>query len=91
VTPNPAVYGPGQYTISITVEGTGFLATPTVELLREGSPTWDAVQGETFVSDTTVTGTINVYVVIPGLYDVRLTNPDGQQVVLEDHLTVVQQ
>ena len=43
-----------------------------------------------FVSDTTLTGTISVFVVIPGLYDVRVTNPDGQAVVLEDHLVVQQ-
>jgi hypothetical protein len=91
VMPDPAVYPQGGYTTGITIEGSGFLATPFVDVLLEGSPTWDPVQNVTWVSDTTLTGTINAFVVIPGVYDVRVTNPDGQVVILEGQLTVVQQ
>ncbi|MGH0035051.1 MAG: dockerin type I domain-containing protein [Myxococcota bacterium] len=91
VTPNPAVYPQGGYTTAISIEGTGFLETPYVDLLLDGHPTWDPVQNVTWVSESTLTGTINVFVVLPGVYDVRVSNPDGQVVILEDSLTVVQE
>jgi len=90
VTPNPAVYQPGQYTVDITVSGEDFLATPVVQVLREGSPTWDMVNNVTFIDSQTLTGTLNSFVVLPdpNPYDVRVTNPDGQDVTLVDGLEV---
>jgi hypothetical protein len=93
VVPNPAEYPSGQYTVPITITGDGFLDTPVVHVLREGSPTWDKVNGVTFQDAQTLTGTLNSFVVLPdpNPYDVRVTNPDGQVIVLEDHLLVTQQ
>ncbi|MBW2394847.1 MAG: hypothetical protein JRG95_11295, partial [Deltaproteobacteria bacterium] len=59
VTPNPAAYPAGQYTVGITVSGDGFVAGSTVRVLREGSPTWDTVNSVTFVDPQTLTGTLN--------------------------------
>jgi hypothetical protein len=93
VTPNPAQYPAGQYTVGVTINGDDFLDKPIVQVLREGSPTWDNLQNVTFQDPQTLTGTLNVYVVAPDPYpyDVRVTNPDGQVVVLEDHLLVTQE
>ena len=90
LTPNPAVYPAGQYTVDITISGEDFLATPTVRVLREGSPTWDTVNDVIFIDSRTLTGTLNSYVVLPdpNPYDVRVTNPDGQEVTLVDGLEV---
>ncbi|MGI9643990.1 MAG: dockerin type I domain-containing protein [Ilumatobacteraceae bacterium] len=93
VAPNPAAYPQGGYTVPITITGDGFLETPIVEVLREGSPTWDDVIEVTWQDAQTLTGTLNIFVVIPDPlpYDVRVTNPDGQVVILEDHLWVTQE
>ncbi|MCP3985324.1 MAG: hypothetical protein GY723_13120 [bacterium] len=93
VTPNPATYPMGQYTVDITISGADFMATPSVRVLREGSPTWDVVNSVNFVDSQTLTGTLNSFVVVPDSnpYDVRVTNPDGQVIELFDHLWVTQQ
>jgi hypothetical protein len=91
VSPNPAIYPSGGQTVALTIQGTNFLATPVVELIRDGDPTPDALLGVVFVSGTTVTGTINKFVHPPALYDVRLSNGDGQVVTLVDGLLVQQQ
>jgi hypothetical protein len=40
------------------------------------------------VDDQTLTASVNRYVVLPGVYDVRLINADGQSVVVQDLLEV---
>lgn len=92
VQPNPAVFAAGQQTVDVAVTGTGFLDEPNppvVELKRDADATWKQVQNEALVGSTALTGTINRYVVYPGLYDVRLQNADGQVVVLPDQLEVI--
>jgi len=93
VTPNPAAYPAGQYTVGITVSGDGFMAGSNVRVLREGSPTWDSINNVTFVDPQTLTGTLNSFVVLadPNPYDVLVTNPDGQVIELIDYLLVTQQ
>lgn len=91
VSPNPAMY-PDPYTsISITIHGMDFLgspATPLVDLITEGDPTPNSVMNVMFVDPQTLTGLINPFVVPPALYDVRVSNPDGQVTVLEDAVLV---
>ncbi|MCP5059188.1 MAG: hypothetical protein GY937_20985 [bacterium] len=93
VPPNPATYPMGLYTVDITISGADFMATPSIRVLREGSPTWDVVNNVVFVDPQTLTGTLNSFVVIadPNPYDVRVTNPDGQLIELLDHLLVTQE
>jgi len=91
VSPDPLVY-PGPYTgTQITIHGESFLETtgpPLVQLLTEGDPTPNKVQVVVFVDPQTLTGTIDPFSVPPGLYDVRVTNPDGQMDVLVDAVQV---
>ena len=91
VIPNPALYPAGQSTTSLQIDGTGFFGTPFVDLRLVGGPTWKAIQSVALVSSTTITGSINAFVIVPGSYDVRVTNPDGQAVTLLNHLVVQQQ
>ena len=91
VTPNPAVYPSGQSTTNVQIDGTGFFGSPYVDLRIVGGPTWNSIQNLTLVSSTAITGSINAFVFVPGVYDVRVTNPDGQAVTLLSHLVVQQQ
>lgn len=87
VSPNPVVYS-GQNAV-ITFHGNDFVATPDIELIREGDPTPNSVTNVTFVDAQTVTGTINKFAVPAGyFYDVRFGNPDGQVAWLIDGLEV---
>ena len=83
VSPNPIV--PNAV---LTVTGTNFEATPAIHLLIEGDPTPNLLVGLTFIDAQTVTGFVKSSSNPPGLYDVRVTNPDGQSVTLVDALTV---
>lgn len=91
VTPNPAVIPAGQQSIPVTVTGADFLddpSLPVVQVKSDASPTWKNLGNVTYVSDEVLTATVNRYVVLPGLYDVRVTNPDGQSTVVPDLLEV---
>lgn len=83
VTPNPV-----SGSATITVHGANFLATPQIELLIEGDPTPNEVLEEVWVDSGTVTGLLFPLLTPPGVYDVRLINPDDQVVVLIDGLEV---
>lgn len=91
VSPDPAVY-PGPYTgMQITVHGADFFATtgpPLVQLITQGDPTPNRVQNVQVLDADTLVGSINPLSVPPALYDVRVTNPDGQGTVLVDGLLV---
>jgi len=72
----------------LTVTGANFEATPTIHLLIEGDPTPNLLLGLTFVDSETVMGYVKSSSNPPGLYDVMVTNPDGQSVTLIDALLV---
>lgn len=85
VTPNPAVYAGG--TATIMLHGANFYGTPLVLLRRTGvSP--KQVQNITLINASTLQGTINQFQVGTGTFDVEVTNPDDQQIVLPGGLTV---
>jgi hypothetical protein len=85
VTPNPAVYAGG--TVTITLHGSSFYGVPTVLLKRTGV-TPKQVQGITLIDPNTVQGTVNQFQAGTGTYDVELTNPDDQAVLLTNGLTL---
>jgi hypothetical protein len=77
--------------VTITLTGSGFMtgSPPSLELVRAGDPTPEPVFAVTVVDAQTVTGNVNQYFVSPGPYDLRLTNPDGQVVTVEDAILVL--
>lgn len=87
IEPNPVVVPPGG-TATVTFHGTGFLAQPAVQLRIEGDPTPNALLAETLLDPETFTAVVNAFLVPPGLYDVELTNADGQVLLLPDFLEV---
>lgn len=64
----------------ITITGEGFAAIPDVRLLLPGFAY--SAPGETWLSPGQVTAWVVRSQLIPGLYDVQVTNPDGQKSVL---------
>jgi hypothetical protein len=89
--PPPAVDAITPDTIASTSEkvsitGSGFNATPSVALRNPGQVY--QLSGESFVDGTLVTGWIIRAQVPPGIYDLELTNPDGQVSILEDAVTI---
>ena len=85
VTPNPAIYVGGQ--VDITLHGSGFFGSPQVLLKQDPFPP-RMVQNVLVVDPNTITGTLYQFQVGTGTFDVELTNPDDQIVVLTDGLTV---
>lgn len=73
------------YTATITITGAELRATPSVRLI---GPVIHSLLSEIYVSSTEVTGTVTVPQIAPGVYDVELTNPDGQRAILPDAFTV---
>jgi len=73
--------------VSYTCTGEGFLATPS--LTFEG-PVMLALSSETLVSSQEVTASFFVLQLAPGTYDLRFENGDGQVVVGQDFLEVVE-
>lgn len=88
VSPDPVVYGGSPASVQVTLSGDDFLATPVVELYLGGNPPAKTVLSESLVDPQTVTGFLNPLLVPPGLYDVQLTNPDGQSTTLVDGVLV---
>lgn len=91
ISPNPAIY-PGPFSpTTITIHGDGFVGVPflpSVSLVIEQDPTPNAVTSLQLIDSQTLTGQIHPLFVPPGLYDVVLTNGDGQQLILVDYLDV---
>jgi len=71
----------------ITVAGTGFVATPALRL-RNASWLYDC-GGEKWVSTSQMTASIVKSQLLPGLYDLELTNPDGQVAVLGQAIEIL--
>jgi hypothetical protein len=76
--PQLASVTPGQLLASglLTASGNGFVATPALRL-QNATYTYNLL-GEALVSSSTVTGWVNYIQVPPGVYDLVLENPDGQ-------------
>lgn len=91
IAPDPAVYS-GPFTpLTLTITGENFQAQPTqpsVQLIVEGDPTPNVVTGVQVIDSQTITGQIHPLLVPAALYDVRVLNPDGQEVVVADFLDV---
>jgi len=77
----------GPLVLAYTCTGQGFLATPS--LTFEG-PVMLALSSESLVSSEEVTAGFSVLQLAPGTYDLRFENGDGQVVVGEDMLEVVE-
>jgi hypothetical protein len=76
----------GPPLVPYSCHGKNFLPTPTIRLvgpvvLPLASPYW--------VDETEVQASLSVLQLVPGVYDLEVTNPDGQKVVEEDAVTVV--
>ena len=74
--------------VTLTINGSNFVATPRIELVESNDPTPNEVLGEAFVDPNTITGIANGLLVQPALYDVEVINPDGQKAVLAGGLLV---
>jgi hypothetical protein len=85
VTPNPATYVGGQ--VDITLHGSGFFGAPQVLLKQDPFPA-RVVQNILVVDANTITRGLFQFQVGTGTFDVEVTNPDDQIVVLMDGLTV---
>ena len=91
ILPNPLVYGSPATAQTITIRGANFLDAPyppTVMLVSEGDPTPNPVHSIVVVDSNTLTGIVHPSVAPSALYDVRLINPDGQEVTLIEGLDV---
>ncbi len=87
--PMVAAVSPGVVDASsvlLTITGTDFVATPSV---RAVLPTFSfGAIGESLQSPEQLTAWVVRSQMISGLYDIEVTNPDGQQAVLPDALLV---
>jgi len=88
VQPNPLSFSGQGQNVTATFTGTNFVDTPLLEFILEGDPTPNEPTGITVVDPQTVTAQLNKFVFLPGVYDVRFINPDGQVAVLDDGLTI---
>ena len=70
----------------VTVAGTNLTAIPSLRL-RSASYTYHLI-GEQWLSSTQMTGYVSYLQVPPGLYDLVLENPDGQEAVLPAAVTI---
>lgn len=88
--PPPALTGivPNHLTASavVTVTGSNLAATPSLRL-RSASYTYQLI-GEQWLSSTQMTGFVSYLQVPPGLYDLVLENPDGQEAALLAAVTI---
>jgi len=79
----------GSTSVQITLTGAGFYedgtALPVVSL---DGPLYYQVFGTSVVDETTLTGWVLVPMVVPGVYDVVVRNPDGQRAVLPAALAI---
>ncbi len=85
VTPNTVDLPPDAF---ITISGDDFVATPDVHLIIEGDPTPNLLSNITWIDPQTLSARVKTSTNPPGLYDVRVTNPDGQSATLVDGLLV---
>jgi len=70
----------------VTVTGSNLAATPS---LRLGNATYTYnLIGEQWLSSTQMTGYVSYLQVPPGLYDLVLENPDGQEAALLAAVTI---
>jgi hypothetical protein len=88
--PPPTLSGvtPNHLTTSavVTVTGTNLAATPSLRL-RSATYTYHLI-GEQWLSSTEMTGFVSYLQVPPGLYDLVLENPDGQEAALLAAVTI---
>jgi hypothetical protein len=88
--PPPTLTGitPDHLTTSavVTVTGTNLAATPSLRL-RSATYTYQLI-GEQWLSSTQMTGFVSYLQVPPGLYDLVLENPDGQETALLASVTI---
>ena len=73
--------------VPVSVAGSGFQSGANLSLKRAGYSDINAT-GVAFVSSNFVTGSFNLATATPGLWDVVVTNPDGQTGTLSEGFTV---
>lgn len=84
VTPTSAL--PGTVTMALT--GTGFKATTAVKLTRSGQADVSA-SSVTFTNNTSLSAQFNLAGVAAGLWNLQVTNTDGETYTLANAFTVV--
>jgi hypothetical protein len=83
VSPSVVTIGPS---VTLVVQGAGFRPTPSIRLESPGFNY--EVSSEGFDSESQITGIVVTLQTLPGVYDVKVTNSDGQVAVLEDAFTI---
>lgn len=73
--------------VPVSVAGSGFQSGANLSLKRAGYSDINAT-GVVLVSSNFVTGTFNLATATPGLWDVVITNPDGQSGTMTEGFTV---
>jgi hypothetical protein len=87
VDPGSAAYGSGD-SIIVTITGHDFLAGAAVQLSTAGNPAPLPVLDLVWVDTQTIIGTVYAPVAAPGVYDLRVVNPDGQVAELASALVL---
>jgi hypothetical protein len=88
VNPVSITFGGGVEQAVITLHGENLGTASAINLLAPGDPTPNPVLGLTVVNDQTLTGIVYQLLVPNDLYDVEVTNSDGQVVTLPGALLV---
>lgn len=83
ITPNTGV---NTGTISVTIKGSGFSSGATATLKKAGQP--NRVGTTTVISSGTITTIFNLIEAQVGLWNVVVTNPDGQSGTLTNGFTI---
>ena len=71
--------------VQISISGTGFSSTPSVALRNQNQ--LYQLAGETLIDSTQITGFVVQSQIQQGLYDLEVTNGDGQLGILENAFT----
>ncbi len=88
VSPSPLSFG-GQTQANFNLSGSNFTETITVKLFSGGPIPLQISSTTVLPGGSEATATINSFLVPPGVYDVQLTNVDGQQTTMVGALQVV--
>ena len=86
---NPNTTLEGTPTFPVTVYGANFQEGANT-FLKQGETILDILGDVTTVNEGKIEGTLNLSTVLPGLWDVEVTNPDGQSGTLNNAFEVLE-